>query len=71
MMEAKKMKIAVDRSKCIAAGQCVLKSPNVFDQDEEDGIVILRAEHPAETDQAATRLAAKVCPAGAIRILED
>lgn len=65
------MKVAIDRSKCIAAGQCVLKSPHVFDQDEEDGIVLLLAEQPSKADEDATRLAARVCPAGAIRITDE
>lgn len=65
------MKIVVDKSRCIGAGQCVLKAPRVFDQQEEDGIVILLAESPSADDQEAARLAARVCPAEAIAIVED
>ncbi|MCZ9347247.1 ferredoxin, partial [Streptomyces sp. TRM76130] len=33
------MKINVDRSRCVGAGQCVLTAPALFDQGEEDGLV--------------------------------
>ena len=65
------MRIEINRSKCIAAGQCVLKAPQVFDQDEQDGIVILRTENPAPELKDSARLAARVCPSEAITIRED
>ena len=65
------MRIEINRSRCIAAGQCVLKVPQVFDQDELDGIVILRTDNPADELKEQTRLAARVCPSEAITIHED
>jgi ferredoxin len=65
------MRIEINRSKCIAAGQCVLKAPAVFDQDEQDGIVILRTNSPAPELRESARLAARVCPSEAITIHED
>jgi ferredoxin len=65
------MRITVDRSRCIAAGQCVLKAPHVFDQDEQDGIVILMSESPALEFRDAARLAARVCPSEAITIHDE
>jgi ferredoxin len=65
------MKLIVDKSRCIGAGQCVLKAPRVFDQQEDDGMVILLAESPSAEDQDAARLAARVCPAEAITVVED
>jgi ferredoxin len=62
------MRITVNRSRCIAAGQCVLKAPLVFDQDEKDGIVIVLQEKPGPELEAAARLAARVCPSEAITI---
>ena len=43
----------------------------VFDQQEEDGIVILLNDHPPASDQAQARIAARVCPAEVIKIEED
>ena len=65
------MKLSVNQSRCIGAGQCVLKAPMVFDQQEEDGLVILLQEHPAPEHQASARVAARVCPAEVIAIHED
>jgi ferredoxin len=65
------MRITVDKARCIAAGQCVLKAPQVFDQDEQDGIVILRTENPAPELRESAKLAARVCPSEAITVHED
>jgi ferredoxin len=64
------MKITVDEVKCCGAGQCVLIAPEVFDQRDEDGIVILLDAEPAEEHHAAVRESASVCPAAAILISE-
>lgn len=65
------MRIIADKSRCIAAGQCVLKSPTLFDQQEEDGMVIVLNDNPSSEMRDAARLAARVCPSGAILIEED
>jgi len=62
------MKIGVDVDKCVAAGQCVLLAPDVFDQREEDGVVVLLDESPAPELHDAVRESASVCPAAAIRL---
>ncbi|MEU9456719.1 ferredoxin [Streptomyces sp. NPDC048277] len=64
------MKITVDEEKCCAAGQCVLVAPEVFDQRDEDGIVVLLEPVPGTDQEAAAREAAQVCPAAAILIEE-
>jgi ferredoxin len=65
------MRISVNRSRCIAAGQCVLKAPQVFDQDEQDGTVILRTENPTPELQDSVRLAARICPSEAISVHDE
>ena len=65
------MRVIADKSCCIAAGQCVTQAPKVFDQDENDGMVIVLQEHPAPEDQESARIAARVCPASVITIQED
>jgi ferredoxin len=64
------VKLTADQDKCCGAGQCVLLAPEVFDQREEDGIVMLLDETPAEPLHAIVREAAGVCPAGAITVEE-
>lgn len=58
--------VAVDREKCCGAGQCVLLAPEVFDQGEEDGLVVLLEPSPGEEHRTAVAEAAAVCPTGAI-----
>ena len=65
------MKVIVDQNKCVASGQCVLSAPEVFDQREEDGIVVLLAETPPEDLADAVRQAAVLCPAQAIWVEEQ
>lgn len=60
------MKVSVEADKCVAAGQCVLLAPDVFDQREEDGVVVLLDETPGPEHHDAVREAALVCPAAAI-----
>ncbi|AJC60851.1 ferredoxin [Streptomyces sp. 769] len=65
------MKVIIDQSKCVAAGQCVLSAPDVFDQREEDGIVVLLTENPPQHLVADVRQAAVLCPAQAIWLREQ
>jgi ferredoxin len=65
------MKVIVDQNKCVASGQCVLATPEVFDQREEDGIVVLLTETPPEDLADDVRQAAALCPAQAIWVEEQ
>jgi len=64
------VKIKIDVEKCIGAGNCVMWSPEVFDQRDEDGIVIVLDDSPAESLHESVRAAAASCPASVI-VLED
>jgi AcrR family transcriptional regulator len=64
------MKVTVDEDKCCGAGSCVLVAPDVFDQRDEDGIVILLDPVPAPEYHEMVREAASVCPALAIDVSE-
>lgn len=54
------MKVSIAADKCGAAGQCAFLAPEVFDQREEDGVVILLDETPAAERHDAVREAAMV-----------
>ncbi|MFG1702673.1 hypothetical protein ACFLIM_05730 [Nonomuraea sp. M3C6] len=41
------MKIIIEQDKCVASGQCVLAAEDVFDQRDEDGIVVLLNDDPS------------------------
>lgn len=62
------MRVVVDQEKCCASGNCVMTAPQVFDQREQDGIVVLRQAHPPSGPGESARRAAARCPCEAIRI---
>lgn len=64
------LKVTVDQGLCCGAGQCVLLAPEVFDQQEEDGRVVLLDPEPGEAHAAAVREAAATCPTGAVRLVD-
>ena len=64
------MKVVVDEEKCCAGGQCVLAAPEVFDQRDEDGVVVLLTANPQPEFHEGVREAALICPAAAITVEE-
>ena len=65
------MRIVGDRDVCVGAGMCALTAPNMFEQDEADGLVVVR---DARLEGPALRLARKavdLCPSGALSLQED
>ncbi|MBN3509606.1 ferredoxin [Mycolicibacterium nivoides] len=62
------MKVTVDQDKCVSSGQCVLNASEVFDQRDEDGVVVLLEPEPAPNQTDNARRAAAACPALAIEI---
>ncbi|MYY07586.1 ferredoxin [Streptomyces sp. SID4919] len=62
------MRLGVDRQRCVGAGMCALTAPAVFDQDEEEGLVVLLSPAPAPEHRPAARMAASLCPAEAITL---
>ncbi|MCW2903784.1 MAG: hypothetical protein JWO67_6049 [Streptosporangiaceae bacterium] len=63
------MRVTADRRICVGAGMCVLTAPEIFDQDD-DGLVKVLRPAPDDSEQAAAREAAHLCPSGAVRIDE-
>jgi ferredoxin len=62
------VKVFADQDKCIASGLCNMTAPDVFDQRDEDGIVVLLNAEPGEDRQDDVHHAATVCPALAITV---
>jgi ferredoxin len=62
------MRVTVDLEKCIASGSCVTADPDVFDQREDDGIVILLNDNPSTQHRDSVMNAARICPAMAITV---
>lgn len=65
------MRIVADRDLCIGSGQCVLTEPGVFDQSEEDGLVLLLTDQADADTEEAVRQAVRLCPVQALSVQED
>jgi ferredoxin len=68
--EFKALRIKIYPEKCIGAGHCVGCAPEIFTQNDEDGVVILIAEDPPPDRYESARSAARLCPTSAIEIVE-
>ena len=64
------LKVAVDQEVCCGSGLCALTAPAVFDQRDDDGIVVALTTEPAGADYDAVRAAAAACPTSAIHLME-
>ncbi|MFI6638665.1 ferredoxin [Streptomyces sp. NPDC050504] len=64
------MELSTDPDRCVGAGLCALRVPEVFDQSPDDGLVMLLTEHPPQRYHSAVRTAAGTCPAAAIAVTE-
>jgi ferredoxin len=64
------MKVSVDQELCCGSGLCVMKAAQVFDQREEDGIVIVLDDVPSPEHHDVVRAAATACPTSAIHLAE-
>ncbi|MEY8014547.1 MULTISPECIES: ferredoxin [Mycobacterium] len=64
------MKVTVDQDVCASSGNCVLNAPDIFDQRDDDGVVVLLNPSPSPDQAEGARRAAAACPALAIRIEE-
>lgn len=60
------MRISVDETRCCSSGQCAALAPEVFDQRDDDGVVLLLDAAPPEALHHGVRAAALACPAAAI-----
>jgi ferredoxin len=61
-----RVRVLVDRDACVSAGQCTRVAPEVFDQDDEDGLVVVRQEYPGSELVPRVEEAVRLCPARAI-----
>jgi ferredoxin len=65
------VRVAADREVCIGSGNCVFSAPAVFDQDDDEGLVLLLTAEVGSQDGDAVRNAVAHCPSGALRIAGD
>ncbi|WP_328345849.1 ferredoxin [Micromonospora sp. NBC_00421] len=61
------MRVRADRGVCVGAGLCVLRLPRIFDQNDEDGTVVLLRPDPDPDQEDAVLKVIAACPSGALR----
>ncbi|WP_042375025.1 ferredoxin [Streptacidiphilus neutrinimicus] len=64
------MRIRVNRTACLGAGQCVLAAPLVFAQRDTDATIVLLDAQPPPALHEAVATAADVCPNAVIEVLD-
>ncbi|WP_327312244.1 ferredoxin [Streptomyces sp. NBC_01235] len=64
------LKVELEADRCVASGQCVVAAMQVFDQDD-DGIAILLEEQVGPDLVDDVREAVALCPAAAIRLVQQ
>ena len=64
------MTVHANATVCIGAGHCALRAPAVFDQNEDDGTVVVLDTEPDAEHEEAVREAVALCPSRAISITE-
>ena len=62
------MKVVVDELRCDAHGLCADACPEVFALSDDDDLVRVLVEEPAESLRASLERAALLCPKAAITI---
>lgn len=65
------VRIEIDRARCRGAGLCALHAPELFDQAEDDGLVVLLRDRPGPELEESARMAERLCPNSVIRALGE
>lgn len=61
-------RIEADTTRCCGSGMCVLIAPEVFGQNDEDGVVEVLIARPGPEHLQDVRMAVRGCPTSAITL---
>lgn len=64
------MRVEADTDMCVSSGMCALTAPELFDQSDEDGTVVLLRAVPADTQIRDVKDAVRHCPSGALKLTD-
>ncbi|MDM4723027.1 (4Fe-4S)-binding protein [Micromonospora sp. WMMA1363] len=62
------MRVRANREVCVGSGLCALRLPEIFDQSDDDGTVVLLRADPDPGEEAAVVDVVGNCPSGALRV---
>ncbi|MEU3252597.1 ferredoxin [Streptomyces sp. NPDC006997] len=64
------MRIEADPEVCVSSGMCALAAPDLFDQSDDDGtVVVLRSDPPPERFPAVRGVVGR-CPSRALKLVD-
>ena len=61
------MRVVLDRSRCTGIGICEALAPEVFEVNDDGGLVVLNPEVPASAEEDVTA-AVEACPTRALSL---
>ncbi|MFG3053132.1 ferredoxin [Kitasatospora sp. NPDC048239] len=64
------MEIRTERDRCIGAGRCFLAAPELFDQNDHDGTVVVLVDRVAGAQLEGARAAVDDCPTRTLSLIE-
>jgi len=64
------MRIEADPEVCMSSGTCALSAPDLFDQSDEDGTVVLLSADVPDDRLDAVRTVVRRCPSGALQLVD-
>jgi ferredoxin len=65
------VRLSADSGRCVGAGMCALTAPELFDQSDDEGTVVLLQDEPAgQAAETAARAAVERCPSGALSLTD-
>lgn len=63
------LRAEIDRDLCASTGECVLRAPQAFALDDDDGLAVV-LPGVAELDEEELVQVGRECPANAIRVID-
>ncbi len=64
------MRVEADTDMCVSSGMCALTAPELFDQSDEDGTVVLLRAVPTDAQIRDAKDAVRHCPSGALKLTD-
>ncbi|MEU8031637.1 ferredoxin [Streptomyces sp. NPDC049099] len=64
------LRITVDLDRCCGSGMCALSAPEIFDQRDTDGRVILHEHFAPPGSEKSVKIASDNCPCEAISVTD-
>jgi ferredoxin len=65
------VRLVADQDVCVGAGMCALTAPDLFEQDADEGLVVVKVDSLGDAELQRARNAVDLCPSGALSLQHD